>query len=137
MEVTPTPTMGATAFVGANDCRDLRFGSEQPKPRVGQQVNVATVARAKDGMARHNLHAFGNILRLHGAMSEDHTGSGTLASRLFMVLLGPYHLRAHPGNLDYYYSPSRCIENRDRQMLVFREPFEYCSYPHGEAFPAG
>ena len=61
---------GATAFAGANDCGDLRFGSEQLKPRVGQLVNVATVARAKDGMARHNLYAFGNTLRLHGAMSE-------------------------------------------------------------------
>ena len=51
-----------------------------------------------------------------------------------MVLLGPYHLRAHPGNLEYYYSPSRCIESRDRQMLVSREPFGHCSYPYGEAF---
>src|SRR5215467_9387515 len=78
---------GARAFAGANDRGDLRFGLEQADPRLGQQVNIPAVSRAKDGMARHNLHAFGNILGLHGAVSEDHSGSETLATRLFMVLL--------------------------------------------------
>jgi len=53
-----------------NHYGDLRFAFEQTEPRLGQVLDRRTISRANDRITRHNIHAFGDILRPHGAKTQ-------------------------------------------------------------------
>ena len=50
----------------------LCFALKQPQPSLGQVLDRRPIPRPDDGMIRHNIHTFGNIPRLHGAVAQVH-----------------------------------------------------------------